>query len=62
VGIIGAATLRRGADDLGDRRPRAAVRVLLAVPPARFTDAIPRTPSGNVLRRALREQEPAMVG
>ena len=34
------------------KRPRAV----------RFTDAIPRTPSGKVLRRVLREQEPAMVG
>ncbi|HYH90235.1 MAG TPA: hypothetical protein VEX67_13460 [Solirubrobacteraceae bacterium] len=28
----------------------------------RFADAIPRTPSGKVLRRALAEREPAMVG
>jgi acyl-CoA synthetase (AMP-forming)/AMP-acid ligase II len=28
----------------------------------RFTDAIPRTPSGKVLRRVLREREPAIVG
>jgi acyl-CoA synthetase (AMP-forming)/AMP-acid ligase II len=28
----------------------------------RFADAIPRTPSGKVLRRVLSEREPAMVG
>jgi acyl-CoA synthetase (AMP-forming)/AMP-acid ligase II len=28
----------------------------------RFGDAIPRTPSGKVLRRVLRDREPAMVG
>ena len=28
----------------------------------RFADAIPRTPSGKVLRRVLREREPAIVG
>jgi acyl-CoA synthetase (AMP-forming)/AMP-acid ligase II len=28
----------------------------------RFTDAVPRTPSGKVLRRLLRDREPAMVG
>ena len=28
----------------------------------RFTDAIPRKPSGKVLRRLLRDREPAMVG
>ena len=55
------AAARVDADELiawaGERvapykRPRAV----------RFTDAIPRTPSGKVLRRVLREQEPAMVG
>ena len=33
------------------KRPRAV----------RFADAIPRTPSGKVLRRVLREGEPAIV-
>ena len=28
----------------------------------RFADAIPRTPSGKVLRRVLRDREPAIVG
>jgi acyl-CoA synthetase (AMP-forming)/AMP-acid ligase II len=28
----------------------------------RFADAIPRTPSGKILRRVLAEREPAMVG
>ena len=28
----------------------------------RFADAIPRTPSGKVLRRLLRDREPAIVG
>ena len=37
----------------------AAYKRLHAV---RFADAIPRTPSGKVLRRVLREREPAMVG
>ena len=57
--VVAAAPGRGGgADRLGGERVAPYKRPHAV----RFADAIPRTPSGKVLRRVLRDREPAMVG